>query len=260
MKTIIISIILTIIFVIFFTKNNYITYYKYALLPKRKCSSKIINKILIGLPVIDRDSDICDKVYNCIEESKKKILEKYNIKFDYIIVTRITDEKCIKYWKNKGKLIIIDNYKIKNRHNWNKMVETFNIIRRISFSYDALLIVESDILLNKDTILKLYEKINKYHIVSSYFETPWSKFPLIVIGGIYPKIVNARNYNNNLILGHGTGCILIRKEVLKKCKFNKATVFGITGQDVGFFMSAFKNRYESFLINDEVRHLYNRNL
>ena len=252
----IIILVLVILYIIF-CENDYLTYYKYAILPKRAVSSNKIKKILIGLPVIDRDSDICDNVYNCIEESKKIILEKYNIEFEYIIVTRTTDKKCIKYWKNKGKLIIIDSYEIKNRHNWDKVTETFNIIRQNSFSYDALLIVESDILLNKDTI---YEKINKYHIVCSYFETPWCKYPAIIIDGLYPRQVNARYYNNNLILGHGTGCILIRTEVFKKCDFNNKTFFDITGQDVGFFLSVFKNRYTTFLINDEVKHLYNRSI
>ena len=254
---VILTILLIFISILLFSENDYLTYYKHVILPKRSISSKKIKKILIGLPVIDRDSDICDKVYNCIEESKEN-LKKYNIEFDYLIVTRETDEKCIKFWKNKGKLIVIDNYEIKNRHNMDKLSETFNIIRRNSLSYDALLIVESDILLNKNTILRLYEKISKYHIVSSYFETPWSKYPVIAIGGLLPKIGNGRYYNNKLILGTGTGCVLIRTEVLKKCNFNKKTFFGITGQDVGFFISAYKNRFTTYLINDEVKHLYNR--
>ena len=169
-----------------------------------------------------------------------------------------SDVKSINYWKDKGKLIVLKDYKIINRHNYDGLTKTFNTIKDQSINYDALIIVESDILVNKKTFSKMLNKIHKYHCVCSYFETPWCKYPCIMIGGIYHRIANGRQYNNRVILGHGTGCIMIRTEVFKHCNFDYCTYMNITGQDVGFFKLMYENGYSTFLLNDEVKHLYDR--
>ena len=86
------NVIWIIIVLLLFTYNKYYAYYIYYiynLIPYKKVSKNPINKILIGLPVIDRDSDVSQLVYNHIEKSKKYILNYHNIKFDYLTDTDI---------------------------------------------------------------------------------------------------------------------------------------------------------------------------
>ena len=98
------NVIWIIIVLLIFTYNkyyDYLIYYIYNLIPYKEVSKNPINKILIGIPVIDRDCDVAELVYNHIEKSKIYILNYYNIKFDYLIITRKSDKHCTNYWKNQ---------------------------------------------------------------------------------------------------------------------------------------------------------------
>ena len=226
----------------------------YTYTPRRVCGNPVVN-ILIGIPVIDRDIDIADKVYEHIINSIKNTK---GVNYTLLIATRESDVKSIRYWKDKGELLIQDNYEIKGRHNFDGISKTFNEIKDRAVGYDALIIVESDILVNKTTFSDMLNKIRYYHCVCSYFETPWCKYPCVIIGGLYHRKVDGRVYNNRVILGHGTGCVMIRTEVFNDCNFDHKSYMGIKGQDVGFFKSMYDNNYTVFLLDDEVEHLYNR--
>jgi hypothetical protein len=51
---------------------------------------------------------------------------------------------------------------------------------------------------------------------------------------------------------------MIRTEVFDHCDFTVGKFFNIEGQDIGFYIKAFKNRYKVCLVKQEVTHLYNR--
>ena len=124
-------------------------------------STKPVNKnpiqnILIALPVIDRDHDIAPTVYNHIIQS---ISYTPHVKYSFLIVTRSSDIKSISFWKNKGHLIVLKHYTINTRHNFTALSHTFNTILEYSLPYDSLIIVESDILVNKFTFQKMLEQV-----------------------------------------------------------------------------------------------------
>lgn len=246
--------------IILLLNPDYIFYYEHFWKPYKKVLNKKIKHVMVGLPTIDRDSDIADKMYNALIISINELKKKYNIIVDLVVITRESDKKIINFWKDKvHKIVLVSNYTIKSRHNFEKISEKFNKLADIAKKYDALFIVESDIIIKPNTSTLLYEKLNTYHIATTYHEIPWCKYPIIMTGGLIPLKKNARDINEDTtILGHGTGAIMIRSEVLNECKFNNKNIFGINGQDIGFYISAFINRYKICLINQEVEHLYNR--
>jgi hypothetical protein len=243
------------------SKNKF--YYKHFWKPYKNIKNKNIKNILIGIPTIDRDSDIASKVYENLIQSINYFKQQYNtfksITIDIIVITRKTDIKSISFWNNKAKIILVEPYQIKKRHNFEKLSEKFNKLIQHSKYYDCLMILESDIILKYNTIFLLYQKLKHCHISTIYYEIPWCKYPLVIVGDLSFKRKNARDIKNDTtILGHGTGAIMIRSEVFNNCNFNVGTFDGIEGQDIGFFMSAFKHRYKVCLVNQEVKHLYNR--
>ena len=238
--------------------KDFLFYYKYCFLPYKNVEKTPIKNIMIGLPTIDRDIDLAPKMYDALILSMKYIRFFYNINFDIFVITRKSDFKSIQFWKEKSKLVLVKNYKIERRHNFIGLTKTFNKLIKKSKKYDALFIVESDIIINQQTLKKLYEKLKTNHIVCSYYNIPWCGYPFFVRDGFFPCNDNADVNNSMRILGHGTGCILIRTEVFAHCDFTTKYFFKIQGQDIGFFLSAFKERYSTFLINDKVQHMYNR--
>jgi hypothetical protein len=221
-----------------------------------------IKTILVGLPTIDRDADVFKYVSKNLAKSSKYLLSKIptNISLTFVAVCRKADTQIKKLWENVGvKTLIVDNYHIDGRHNFNQMAKTFNILAKKAEQYDALFILESDILLNEKTMFMLYKKLYTNHVSLAYFDVPWCDYPVTLVPGVIPKLKNADDFTKDmLILGHGTGAIMIRSEVFQDCKFSHKKIFGIDGQDVGFFMDAFKNKYKIIMINDKVKHLYNR--
>jgi len=249
---ILISLTGLIIFIYYYINVRY-------LIPKKEVIKNKINKVLVGLPVIDRDFYLTESFYNNLINSIKNIK---NINFDLFIVTRKEDKKIINFWKDKAKINLVDNYKIKKRHNMKNLSKKFNIIKNYADdnNYDALIIIESDIIIKNDTIPKLIRSLNKSHISLFPFETPWTGYPLIVEDNFYYKLNNTRNLKQNelFILGHGTGCIIINKQVLKdkNINFNREVIFNIEGQDVGFFNKVNQNYYKVLMINEELGHRY----
>jgi hypothetical protein len=156
-----------------------------------------------------------------------------------------------------------DNYRILKRHNFNQLAKTFNNIREYAKTndYDALMILESDIVMKKSTLTDLHEGLSNYDVMCCYFDIPWEKKPVVVKKYPIPHIINPENYNYNNILsivGTGTGCVLINKKALN-VKFDVKTYKGVTGQDVGFYYNLHKNGYSVGMVTKyKLEHLYNR--
>lgn len=217
------------------------------------------NKVLIGMACIDRDSDICHIVY----EKLLLNIQKYpNIKFDILIVTRHSDKKIIKYYKNKAIIIKVENYIITDRHNMNMISKKYNIIRKYTLdnNYDTLFTLESDIIMNDDTFDKHFVGLNISHVTTSYYDIPWAGYPVICYEKyFFPIIDNAKNHVNKYIIGHGLGACMIRANILNDINFDIDTWNGIIGQDIGFFKQCYMKKYKVYLVNDYVNHLYDKN-
>jgi len=242
--------IITILIVYYFVNFRY-------LLPKKKVNDIPIKNILIGLPTIDRDVHLSPLIYKALKEATEDLQD---INFSLLSIMRKQDTESYNFWKDKSSIITIDNYQINKRHNFDKMSYIFNIIKEEARNYDALMYLESDILINRDSIKKLVDSLKFSHVSLFPFETPWAGYPVIVKDDIFYKIENSRNLKKDqYILGHGTGCMLLNKQVIedKNIKFDKKEIFGINGQDVGFFDNLNKHGYKTWLVNEELTHLYN---
>jgi len=214
-------------------------------------------KVLIALPTIDRDFCFVEIFYNHL---MKSIPESSNFEFTILTVMREQDTKMYNFWKDKSIIKKVKNYEIlKDRHNLEKVSETFNYIKNYASqeNYDNLIIIESDIMLKLDTITKLLKNLSHSDIVVFPFETPWAGFPVVL--NQEQKYINFRDVNEDqYIKGHGTGCIIMNKEVIEdeKINFNVEKHGTIIGQDIGFFKSLHENNYKVFMINDELYHAY----
>jgi hypothetical protein len=257
-----IIIIIIIIFLYIINKNKFI--YLNSLLPFKNINNSNIKKIMIGLPCIDRDSDLLELLYEKLNISINYAIKYYNIEFILAPFMRKTDENCIDFWKSKNAdITLMPTYKIYGRHNWDMLVTTFNKIleKARTDNFDGLLLIESDIIINIDTIKLLLDNINKTHLCLAYYEMKWSKYPIILTKSLFPKLKDARDFNKNIeIYGHGVGCLLICKDVIndKKIEFKFDDLFGVMGQDIGFYKSIYDNRYKVLMLNHEVKHLYDR--
>jgi len=228
------------------------------IIPKKKVNFYQPTKVLLGLPTIDRDYMIVENFYNLLSKSISQIK---NIQIDLLVTMRHKDEKMYKFWKDKSTIKLMDDYDIEERHNLKMVSKTFDYIKNYSYenAYDTLIIVESDIFVEKDTIQILLEKLKYSHVVLFPFETPWAKYPIVLKDGIFYKFDNARNFKKNeYILGHGTGCMAINKQVIKdkNINFEYIDFKGIYGQDIGFFQNLNRNYYKVLMINNELYHAY----
>jgi hypothetical protein len=262
-------IMIIIIIIVYLIINKYLHINKYiylnSLLPFKNINNSNIKKIMIGLPCIDRDSDILELLYEKLNDGINYANEYYNIEFVFAPFMRESDINCIDFWKSKNaNITLMPTYKIDGRHNWDMLVITFNKIleKAKTDNFDGLLLIESDIIINLDTIKLLLDNINKTHLCLAYYEMKWSKYPIILTKSLFPKLKDARDFNKTIsIYGHGVGCVLICKDVINdnKIAFKFEKLFGVIGQDIGFYKSIYDNRYKVLMLNHEVKHLYDRN-
>ena len=260
-KETIIILLIIIIFIIYLYKTDFYLYYNS--LPYRKVNNKYIEDILICLPTIDRDINKANEMYSSLKESIDYLKEKKNIKISIVVITRESDIKSILFWKDKAEVIKVPHYSIEKTHNLKKVSEKFNTFIKLvkKNNYDALCIIESDVYVNYKTLNNLFDSLKNNHISFAYGDLRWAKYPLIVVPTLFkPIIADAREQKKNAtVLGGWTGAVAIRSEVFDHCNFNlhkwQSKNLIIEGQDVGFYNSAFKNRYK-VSITDEVFHDY----
>jgi hypothetical protein len=252
--------------------HPFINYYH--LLPHKKVNKYNIKTLMIALPTIDRDADMLEEVYESINKSINFCKKYYpTINFMFFPIMRKSDIKCYNFWQNKNdinkEIYLMESYKIDGRHNMNKIVETFSKILETARQkkVDGLFIVESDIVINEDTIKILIDNQKDAHITLCPHDIPWRNYPIIGIYGLIYKCGNSDEIKKNkfLIYGQGTGCILIGKDVLKdnRVNFYFETFLSIEnidafGHDIGFYKLLNKYRYKVKLINKKVDHKYKR--
>ena len=207
-------------------------------------------KALICIPCIDRDHDIQSNVYQSIH---------CPIEFSILVALRKRDVKCYEFWKDKAAIITLPDYEIAERHNWEMMCHTFNILKMCfdMSDFDVMTIVESDIILNKDTLSKHYRSVHQYDVVLSYYDVPWAGEPVIVKGDFpFTFVSKTVKEPGERVLGSGTGCTTLKRG--NRASFQLGEVHGIEGQDVGFFIDCYKKGHSVFMVNDHLDHLYNR--
>ena len=230
------------------------------LLPLRCVSNNPIKKIMIGCPTIDRDISKASKMYQTMINAIKHLSTFKQIIIDIIVITRKSDNKIKEFWNNKAnKIILVPHYEIIDRHNIDAISNKMNILSSycLNNNYDALVIIESDVYSNIDTLTNLVICLENNHVAFAYGNIPWEKKPVVVMPGfLKPKIINPNEtYLWKRAHGSWTGFVAIRKEVLYGTPFKKKKFKNIVGQDVGFYMRCFHMRFRIF-VTDYVEHDY----
>lgn len=214
------------------------------------------NKILTAIVCIDRDSDMCSKLYESLLLNNAK---------DIIIVTRDSDIRIINFWKKYAIVKTIPHYEIVQRHNMTKIAEKRTIIMDYANknNYDAIWFVDSDILPTKD-VLKEMMKSNKDICIAPY-RVKWNnKASVGVESNIAPyfkiHIIDNEKENAACVIG-GFGCTLIKKSAfgqkIEYKRINDSSIF-VEGEDIGFFLNCYNAGLKCEYIPWEQPHYFDR--
>jgi len=202
--------------------------------------------MLTVIPSIDRDIHLAHEVSSRIQG-------------DILVVTRETDVKTIDFWKSRATVITVPHYEIHRRHNLERLAEKMNIaVEYFKLSnHDTMMIVESDILLNPDTVTKHQAALKTHDVVLSYYDVPWAGKPVICSSFLgVPYMTSKVPAGGSTVYGSGTGACSIKRKVLERVPFTVKDVFNIKGQDVGFFLGCAINRFKVFMCDDKVEHKF----
>lgn len=231
----------------------------YHLQSYRPVLKKRLGKILIAVPTIDRDIDKAPEMHSRLVRAID-VLRPFVDIIDLIVVTRESDKQSQAFWKDRAQNIItVSSYSILGRHNLEQMAKTYN--RIIDYTqkgdFDAVVIIESDVFINKKTLSQLIKSLVKYHIAFAYGDIPWCSYPYVVVPGIVNfRTINAREHSDfQPAVGGWLGAVAIRQEVFDDCNFSVGKFKNVIGQDVGFYRQAFYKRY-SVAYTSEVFHNY----
>jgi hypothetical protein len=209
-------------------------------------------KILNAIITIDRDAYAIDDLYKTIANT------------DILIVCRISDKETIKKWSKYNVLIkAVPHYDIIDRHNFDMITLKRNIAREyaINNNYDYLFFIDSDILINKNTLEILLNANCDICIIP--YEVKWLGYTAV---GIFSDKFEIKKieYNDNkvtyedCVIG-GFGCTLLNKEAMKiEIKFNalENNKYIIYGEDIGYFMEAFNKKLNiKYVTNHKILHL-----
>jgi hypothetical protein len=222
------------------------------------------DKLLIAILCIDRDAKYISK----------QIARLENISADILIVTRDSDIKTISQWSKVNKvnnvvIKTIPHYVIRDRHNFDKIVEKRNLAIQYAIDnmYDALLFLDSDVVITSHIFDLLRTGLTYYDICLAPYVIKWLNYPALgfiennefIMKRVCRWYEGLRTYRRCAI---GTlGCTMISRRVFTNIKteykrltnkYNKATV---SGEDVGFFINALHEGYKTAYITQEVSHL-----
>lgn len=236
---------------------SYIQSYKYI------HALRLYGKLMIGMMTIDRDIDIAEKVFSKIKSAITHFNKTYpNIIVEIVVITRETDKSSIAFWNSKSATVLtVPHYDIIKRHNMKRITDKSN--RLVKYAIDNkcnyLMFVESDVGLLENTITHLFELLSDSHVSASCGPVPWANETVAYMCSIIPKRVRLEDFDKPFIgLGTSAMAMMCNVDIFQQVEFECATLFGITGQDVGFFRNLFRNRYKLLITNETVEHYYNR--
>eukprot|EP01084_Bolivina_argentea_P288058 494355_1 len=209
----------------------------------------------IGFPIIGRDQEyislVMQQLIQSIEYSK---LEDVRI---HVISKNVETYLCneiLSYTKNiMVKCSTIPDYNNENneRHNFDMIALQRNIIIQDANKQkrDGVLFVDSDIILNSDTIHKLVEACTTqpFDVCIAAYHPRWSEEPVVAVGtDIDHKLISVYKLKGEIchkIVGSGAGCILVTKSAFGIPFEEKETISESTkviGEDVGWMINAYK--------------------
>lgn len=204
----------------------------------------------IGMPLISRDEQFLPHVFNSLTESLANagMIEKTRLH----IVTKESEKQLCEKVKSHIDIPVIcstvPNYEQTGRHSMSHIAEKRNIIAQTALndSRSSVLFLDSDILVNTDTITRLLKGSEFYDITLAAYQPTWSTKPIIATGTVDDhELISSYQLEDQddcaPILAGGTGCTLIRGEALKIPFENNLDVHTKTyGDDIGYMINANK--------------------
>jgi GT2 family glycosyltransferase len=187
-----------------------------------------------------------------------------------MVCCRESDKKTINIFKklkeNDSNIIIktIKHYSITERHNMKKIKTKRNIIRKYALlnGYDNLIFIDSDIVINNNTITKLLNSDSDICIIP--YNIKW--LGNIVAVGILKenkyeiKIIKENKEKYRRCNIGGMGCTLLNKKAMeiefevKKYSHDKKNF--AYGEDIGYFLNANKKGLKiKYLSGHKIKHM-----
>jgi hypothetical protein len=249
-------------------------------------------RVLIAIPITDRDASLINECFNAIRIAVECFHDKARISVDFriLVLVRVTDHEAIRIWSTLSEhetipieMKQVEAYEISSRHNLAAIANKRNLAlaKAKENGDDNVLFIDSDILLNRNTICDLLESAQLgYDIVVSAYEVVWLGYPAICIekdGKL--NVIDLSNKDNNFarqVQIVGMGCCLIGKscfnipfsdsftdpahEVLVKSLLNgeKWADSIVYGEDVIFSFCCLAQGKSLFYTGDIVEHRYKR--
>ncbi|CAH9055509.1 hypothetical protein PSECIP111951_01255 [Pseudoalteromonas holothuriae] len=247
-------------------------------------------RVLIAIPITDRDSPLINECFKAIQAAIEYVNNKeiYPTDFSILVMPRITDLIAIDNWsrlKQESTLSIkiecVDSYEIYARHNLAAIAKkrNFAMKKAVANNDDYVLFIDSDILLNSNSIYNLLRAADLGHdITVSAYEVVWLGYPAIcTLKNGELNIVDLSDKKNNVaqpVQIVGMGCSLISKScfsisfsdcftnpdheaLIKSALEGKEWAESITfGEDVIFSLNCITQGKTMFYTGDIVEHKY----
>ena len=230
-------------------------------------------KILIGTPIIDRDSDILDEFIQHVIPYLNEFHFRYSC--DLLLITRESDKKIIKLVTslNHPKIILkqVAHYDITKRHNFEHLVNKRHQILNYGASnqYDYVFFIDADILVKPNTLDLLLSS----HVDCCFcpVNLHWSDEKVIGMPNsdqlIDTSTLKTEQPFIHSIIG-GFGCTLISKEVFNiplHVLSKEVTYHGkkitVTGEDIGFYEDCISQKNTTAcLLHHNIEHKCHRDI
>jgi hypothetical protein len=195
--------------------------------------------VLVGTLAIDRDHEHVDRVHAGMQGLSQ------HCSWRLLVVTREQDAIVAAKWSRHGaEVVTVPDYEIRKRHNLWKIAEKRNLVRERARSeaWDALLFVDSDIVMSAGAIGDMFCCAQYADIVVAPYRIRWSnEFTVGVLDDGKLALRDARPLMEGAryprILGGGLGCTLIQARALavEIVPVQVASVPGLAGEDIGYF-------------------------
>jgi hypothetical protein len=213
--------------------------------------------ILVGVLAIDRDSEHIDSVHDGIKK-----LSSF-CQWDILIVCREKDQIARRQWSERGaRVVTIPDYELEtSRHNYWRIAEKRKLVCKHGREgdYDAVLFVDSDVVVERETLADLFECSRHADIVVVPYKIRWSDgYTVGRLQGGKIELMDARELLRESkyprIHGGSMGCTLIHARALD-VPFYPMRLGIVTGEDIGFFYHVLRYRPElTVRITSQVAH------